>query len=307
MRYRRVTGRGHLDLSIALNRSAKPLVIGNPDVVHLSGGPGGLLLLSRLAVPLVYTAHHTHRQSMRHPLRRIFVELERRAYLKASMVIAVSPTTASSVVSMGVPAERVRVVSPGIGPVEAGAAVERDPRRMLFVGRLHSAKGPLDAVEAMQRVCELLPGASGAVIGEGPLAPRVREAVGRTPGGRIVFLGRRSDSEVADELSRAAIVVMPSAFEGLGMVALEAMASGAVVAGYDVEGLRDTVGAHGVLVQAGDVRELASVCGQLLGDEQRRGQLAEAGALAVARERSWSRCAEAVEAVYREVLETSPR
>lgn len=302
MEYRRLTGRGHLDQSIALNLSVDPLLTGGPELVHLSGGPGGLLLLHQLPVPLVYTAHHTHRQSLSHPLRRVFAGVEARSYRRAQMVIAVSPSTADSVVAMGVSPERVRVISPGITPPDVPKDVVRDPQRLLFVGRLHEVKGPLDAVAAMHRVCETLPGASGAVIGDGPLSERVRAAVACGSAGRLEFLGRLSDEGLAAELARAAVVLVPSLFEGLGMVALEAMACGAVVVGYDVEGLHDTVGDCGVLVRPGDVSAMAAACVELIRDDHRREELAEYGRRTVRSERSWERCSSEVEETYREVL-----
>lgn len=302
MKYRRVTGRGHLDQSIALNLSIDPLIEEGPDLVHLSGGPGGLLLLHQLPVPLVYTAHHTHRQSVDHPLRRFFASMEARAYRRSQMVIAVSPSTADSVVAMGISPKQVRVISPGIAPPDPPKEVVRDPKRILFVGRLHEVKGPLDAVAAMQRVCEIVPEASGALVGEGPLSQRVRAAAECDGGGRLELLGRVSDDRLAAEFARAAVVLVPSLFEGLGMVALEAMAFGAVVVGYDVEGLHDTVGSSGVLVGPGDVDALVAACLELFRDDERREELSESGRRTVRQERSWARCAREVEAAYRELL-----
>ncbi len=304
VRYPRITGRGHLDMSIALNLSVSSMLAVKPDVVHISGGPGGIQLLRRLPVPTVYTAHHTHSQSpgWRH-VRRIFEQLERRSYQVADVVAAVSPSTAQAVVAMGVPSSKVKVIAPGIriGEIAPDDQPEREEGRILFVGRLELSKGPLDALAAMELVATALRGSRGAIVGGGSLDRHIREAAAATSG-RVHYLGALSDDEVVREYFRAQIVLMPSAFEGLGMVALEAMACGAIVVGYDVEGLRDTIGPYGKLVPHGDVAGLARACEELIKDQHATSELAQRAREQVHRDRSWGRCAEHFEQLYRQLL-----
>ncbi|HVA73620.1 MAG TPA: glycosyltransferase family 4 protein [Acidimicrobiales bacterium] len=302
--YPRITGRRHLDMSIALNISVRSLLDAKPDVVQLSGGPGGIQLLRRLPVPTVYVAYHTHRQSPGwRQVRRLFDRLERRSYDIADTVAAISPSTADAVVAMGVPSSKVVVIPPGIHMPErpTGAETEREEGRILFVGRLEPAKGPLDALAAMDIICQQIRGARGVVVGTGSLSRRVQEAAAATSG-RVEYLGNLSDDDVVREYFRAQLVLMPSAFEGLGLVALEAMACGAAVIGYDVEGLRDTIAWRGRLVPGGDVGGLARVGRELLQDPKQLAALAQSATEEVRRERSWPRCAELFEQLYRELV-----
>ncbi len=312
VRYRRVTGRGHLDLSLALWRSPGVLLEGDPDLLHVSGGPGGVTLLRpgavrRAGIPVVYTAHHTYRQAHRRlgPYA-LLGAAEGAAYRRAAALLAVSPSTAAAVRAMGVDPARLAVVSPGIEvPSPPPGEGPRVPGRMLFVGRLEREKGPLDAVAAMASVAARVPGAHGVVLGSGPLGREVRQAAEAT-GGRVAVAGadgcRPTDDEVAAAYRQAEVLLVPSSYEGLGLVALEAMAAGTAVVGYDVAGLHDTVGRHGVVVAPGDVTALAAAARGLLEDHDRRRRLAADGAAAVRRERSWARAAERCEAVYRSVL-----
>ena len=302
--YPKITGRAHLDMSIGLNISAGVLLTAQPDVIQLSGGPGGLQMLRRLPVPTVYVAHHTHRQSTGwRPIRPLFARLERRSYDLAQRIAAVSPSTADALVAMGVPASKVIVIPPGLRVPEPHtfSGIEREPGRMLFVGRLEPEKRPLDAVAAMDLVGQAIAGARGVVVGTGTLSRRVQEAATSTSG-RVIVLGSLSDDDVVREYLRAEIVFMPSAYEGLGMVALEAMAWGAFVIGYDVEGLRDSIGDRGRLVPRGDVHGLARLALELLQDSGRLADLASTASREVRRERSWPRCAEQFEQLYRELL-----
>ncbi|MGH9306025.1 MAG: glycosyltransferase family 4 protein, partial [Acidimicrobiales bacterium] len=237
IRFPRLTGLGHIDMSVALNRSPGILVDGDTDLVHASGGPGGLQLLRRLPVPLVYTAYHTYAQSHRRwSPKYAYGAIEMSAYRRASMVAAISPSTAESLREMGVPSPKIMVISPGVHIGEAGPDLVdgSEPGRVLFVGRLETEKGPLDALETMRQVVAVHPGARGYVAGSGSLEPQVRQVVDGPAGHQITFLGRISDQQVAQEMRRAQVVIVPSAFEGLGLVALEAMAGGAAVVGYDV-------------------------------------------------------------------------
>lgn len=304
--YPRITGRRHLDMSVALNLSTRSLLEACPDVVQLSGGPGGLQLLRRLPLPTVYVAYHTHRQSAGwKQVRKVFDRLERRSYDIADVVAAISPSTADAVVAMGVPSSKVVVIPPGLRIPEGppGGEVLREEGRILFVGRLEPEKRPLDAVAAMDLISRQNPGTRGVIVGAGSLSRRVQQAADATSG-RVTVLGGLSDADVVREYFRAQIVVMPSAFEGMGMVALEAMACGAVVIGYDVVGLRDTIGSRGRLVPLGDVEGLVRVARELLREREQLAELAGSASREVRRERSWPRCAERFEELYRELLRT---
>jgi glycosyltransferase involved in cell wall biosynthesis len=302
MAYPRILGRGHLDMSLALCRSTAPLLTGDPNVVHVSGGPGGLQLIRELPVPVVFTAHHTYRLCVSgRQATRLMSLLEGFGYRRAARVAAVSPSTARSVVQMGVPASKIVVISPGVDIPTAGVEVQRCPGRMLFVGRLEPEKGPLDAIAIMQHVANEVPGAHGRVVGWGSLANNIRASIGSSTN-PIRVLGKISDRELAQEYCEAQVVLVPSAFEGLGLVALEAMAAGAAVVGYDVTGLRETIGGHGLLVRQGDRAAMAAACKRLLGDFGFWEELSASGRDAVQRERSWEHCASQFEDLYREVL-----
>jgi glycosyltransferase involved in cell wall biosynthesis len=304
--YPRVTRRAPLDFSLQLSRDPSPLLRGAPDVVHAQGGPGGVLLLPRraLPVPLVFTVHHTYAQAYpsRLTMKRALAPLERRAYHRAAAVLAVSPSTADVVRAMGV--RRVEVVPPGIDVDRLGALGEsrRDDRMLLFVGRLEPEKGPLEAVAAMCAVAARHPGVRGVLIGRGSLDAVVRDAAARSAG-VVSVRGAVSDEELRGMYASAAVVLMPSQYEGLGLVALEAMAAGAAVVANDVTGLRDAVGECGVLVPPGRPGALAEAAAALLGDPGRRGELAARARENVVREHSWATTAARVEEAYRAAVE----
>jgi glycosyltransferase involved in cell wall biosynthesis len=301
--YRRITHRAPLDFSLQLTRDPSPLLRPGADVVHAQGGPGGVLLLRRIAAPLVYTAHHTYRQAYGALApRRALGRLERRAYRLADAVIAVSPSTASAVRAMGV--HNVEVIPPGIDLERLGGHSEslRDPNLLLFVGRLEPEKAPLDAIAAMRAVHEQNHSARGIVVGRGSLEAQVRQAAAQS-GGVVEVRGGVSDEELSALYGSAAVLLVPSRYEGLGMVALEAMAAGAAVVAADVTGLRDAVSGRGLLVPSGVTSAMAREAAALLAEPTRRNELAERAREDVRRTHSWGTCAKAVQVVYRHLAD----
>lgn len=293
----RRTGRAPLDLSLQLNRYPRIMLRAAPDVVHAHGGPGGVLIWKRIDVPIVYTAHHTYRQAhARGSLKRLLAGVEARGYRQAAMVLPVSRSTANSLLEMGIPASRIEVLPNGVEIVDV-PGVEHEDGRVLFVGRLEREKGVLDALSVFGDLAATVPGMRGVVVGGGSLEADVRRAVA-AGGGRVEYLGSLDRAALHREYARAAVVVMPSRFEGLGMVAIEAQSAGTPVVGYDVDGLRDAVGGGGILVPAGDVSALRDAVAALLGDTGRRLELGERGREAMRNEQSWDSVAARLAEIY---------
>jgi len=305
LRYPVRTGRAPLDFSLFLRRHPALLTRAAPDLVHIFGGPGGVLFDRPLPVPVVYHAHHTYRQAHgRRSLKRLMSPVEARVYRRAARVLAVSRSTALAVEAMRVPAHRIAVVPTGV-EVSNEAKREAEPKRVLFVGRLEPEKGVLDAVSVMASLVRTRPDVEGRIVGSGRLEQVVRERARRTP--RMALLGAVDQPALEEEYARAALLVMPSRYEGLGRTALEAQAAGTPVVGYDVTGLRDAVGEGGVLVPAGDVAALRVACVDLLDDPARRASLGARGREFVRRQYAPAAILDCLEHIYADVLKERPR
>ena len=96
---------------------------------------------------------------------------------------------------------------------------------------------------------------------------------------RIVFLGYRSQAEVAEELSQTDVFVLPSFAEGVPVVLMEAMAAQVPVLTTRIAGVPELVedGVSGHLVSPGDVTAFASALDDLLSHPGKRKSFGVAG------------------------------
>lgn len=127
-------------------------------------------------------------------------------------------------------AARVRVVGAGyreevFGLPEASRAPAR-PRRIVYAGKYSRAKGLPWLLDAFERVRQVRPDAILDVAGEGagPEADALRTRMAAMPG--VVRHGMVSQERLAELMRGAAVFVLPSFYEGLPLVLVEALACG---------------------------------------------------------------------------------
>lgn len=297
----------HLLFSFAASASARRWARQHRiDVLHVNGGPGGVLLLADPGVPVVYSVFHTYDQVARFtPGQRwkgAFARIEHTAYRRANRIIASTPSTAAAIRDALGATLPLDVIPCGVDLDAFGpAAVRRDERTVLFVGRLDIRKNPALAVQAFARVVARAPDARLVIVGRGSLEPALRDLAERLGIARNVMFERFVDQQrLVDWYRRAALVVVPSLFEGFGLSAAEAMACGACVVATDSDGLRDVVGDAriGALVPA-RADDLADTIAGLLHDADRRARLGAAAAEHVRDAYAWPSITDRYVAAYR--------
>jgi phosphatidylinositol alpha-mannosyltransferase len=187
------------------------------------------------------------------------------------------------------------------------APAERQPhvRRVLFVGRLDARKGIEVLLRAFPAVTKSVPDVRLSVVGGGPIelqARRTADELGISAA--VEFLGPARPEDLPLAYAGCDVYCAPSlGGETLGIVLLEAMASGTPVVASRIPGYHETVrdGIDGILVPPGDPEALASALVSVLTNESRRRALAAAG-LERAQEYAWPRIAGRTLEFYRELL-----
>jgi teichuronic acid biosynthesis glycosyltransferase TuaC len=115
-------------------------------------------------------------------------------------------------------------------------------QEILMVGSLIVAKGHEIVLQAIRQLETSFPQLRCRIIGEGPDRARF-EALARELGiaERVQFEGRKSRAEVADAMRACSLFVLPSRYEGLGCVYLEAMACGKPVLACRDQGIGEII------------------------------------------------------------------
>jgi len=116
--------------------------------------------------------------------------------------------------------------------VSADLGLDNDSRWLLMIGRLDAQKNPMMLLAALERLVESgQHNVSLLIVGEGQLRGQMVEAIGQAGlADRVRLLGLKSIDEVAELLHTADLFVMSSAYEGMPMAVIEALASGVPVA-----------------------------------------------------------------------------
>ncbi len=193
--------------------------------------------------------------------------------------------------------ESVTIVPVGAGvPDELFDLPRADAGYILYFGRFDWFQKGLDTLlEAMAIVVRERPAARLRLAGRGRDAERVVERA-RTLGiaKNVEMLGAVESEERDDLLAGASLMMMPSRFEGFGMVAAESMAAGIPLVASDVDSLPEVVDppAGGVLIPPGDTEGFARAALQLLADPDARDRAGRMARVSAERFR-WSRVADA--------------
>jgi len=165
---------------------------------------------------------------------------------QAARVVAVSRALADEVATLGVPRDRIAVVMNGVDaelfrPRDRAAAraelkLPAGPLA-LYVGNLKEEKGVLDLARAWDRVARVLPDATLALVGGGPLRTALEGAL--PP--RATLLGPQPLAAIPTWLAACDVLVLPSHVEGTPNAVLEALACGRRVVASAVGGIPDVI------------------------------------------------------------------
>lgn len=208
----------------------------------------------------------------------------------ADRVVAVSRALGQAAQELGVPADRIDIVTNGVDSAlfhprdRAAARAELgrggDGRRwILFVGRVEADKGSLDLAAAFQRVAAARPDVALMIVGDGKARAAAEEAL-RPLGDRVAFLGARPLAEIPLWMGACDVLTLPSHHEGTPNVLLEALACGRRVVATRVGGIPDVVHRDelGALVPVGDVEALAAALAEAAGSGYDAAAVASLGA-----------------------------
>jgi len=284
------------------------------ELVHCLVEPFALLAsLASARKPIVITAHGTY--AVDHLARWPLSYIQKWAYRRAESIVCVSRFTECEIL------RRVKLVNTMV--LRNGVDYEALHRNVtgvksgdglviLSVGALKPRKGYDISIHAVAEARKSIPDLRYIIIGDLGMAgyvERLRVLVSQLGLENTVhLLGQVSETELRGWYHRCDLFLLTpvqvgGAFEGFGLVYLEAAACGKPAVGSQSGGVPEAVvdGLTGLLVPEGDVKATADAIVRLLSDPDLSGRLGRAGQERT-REFSWEAYAQRLERVYKDVL-----
>lgn len=267
-------------------------------------GYAATLIGERLKIPVVITARGTDVNLFsRMPLIRPLV---RKALARADGVIAVSDALKRRMIELGIEAGKIATIRNGVDRevfyprerMEARRKLKLDPQSQIIVTA--SALVPLKGIDRLIDAMALMRDADSKlyVIGEGVERAALESRIARHDlTGRVLLIGSRSQSELAEWYSAADLFCLASHREGCPNVVIEAMACGLPVVAADVGGVGELVSGpdYGRVVSAPTAENFAAEMEAALEARWNRDEIAKSGCA-----RSWSDVADDVMSYYTE-------
>ncbi len=268
----------------------------DPDIVHTNTSKAGILgrIAARLAGKRI-VVHSTHGHLFygyyNAILTRLIILAERMTAPLADRIVLLTRRSIEEHVSRGIARwDRFTAISPGIDvsryrpdPEERkrfreALGIGEKAQVIGWAGRLTRVKSPRTFIEAAAIVGDRLPETVFLVTGDGEMEEEARELSGtRGLDGKIKFLGRSENTQAF--MKSIDLFVLTSVNEGLGIVLLEAMATGVPVIATAVGGVSEVLdgGKYGFLVRPEDPLSLARCMLSILKNKDLSSKLAIAG------------------------------
>lgn len=227
------------------------------------------IVQSFIGMPYIVTGHGGDVTSLNKGIIKI---LKRKCLENAKCITVVSDALKEEILKIA-PEINVNVISMGCDTRRFGKKHRKEnffnqngKKVVLFVGRLAEKKGVTYLIDAMNDVDAKL-----VIVGDGPLRQELQKQAMRYRE-KIVFLGAKTHDELPEIYASSDVFVTPSITakggdkEGLGLVLLEAMASGLPVIGSNSGGIPEIVkdGYNGFLVEEKDVKNLSNRINEIL-------------------------------------------
>jgi colanic acid/amylovoran biosynthesis glycosyltransferase len=295
----------------------------NPSIIHAhfaTDAVQALPIADALRLPLIVSLHgfdvtssdESHRKSFS---GRYYVSHRAQLFTRAAAFLCVSRSIRETALRAGFPENKLHLHYTGVDcdrfrPVTTA----RDPKLILFVGRLVEKKGCEYLLRAMALVRQQDPKAHLEIIGDGPLRSEL-ETMAKALGVSAHFRGMQDSREVQRSMSRARVLCNPSVtaasgdMEGFGMVFAEAQAVGTPVVSFTHAAIPEEVshGVTGLLCPERSVEPLAEALLTFLTDESFWLDTSERAIAWVRNQFDIARQTKKLETIYDGCLEQSQR
>ena len=303
-------------LSKSDSRGLEKIISGGYDIIsfHFGGNKIKRSLIKicrKLDIPIVLHFHGLnvwYEYKEKYKLLYAWYRLQyKRIYKKANAAVGVSDKVSGNF------SKRVKTVP--VYTVYNGVDIDRfpynnktgfmKPLRLLCVANLIELKGQDLLIKAVAELgkkgidCEL------TLVGKGPFKNRLEElAEDSGVSEKVFFKGELPYDEISPVMHDSDIFVMPSHYEALGCVYIEAMASGMITVGVKGQGIDELIdnNKNGFLVSPKSVTSIVETVESILATDPERISQISAAARETAKKFTWSNSAKSLLEVYEKTI-----
>jgi teichuronic acid biosynthesis glycosyltransferase TuaC len=284
------------------------------DLIHAHGalpcGHAAMLLGRELNIPYVVSVHGLDvfsTEQVRGFSAKWCRRISQHSYSSSRRVICISEHVRERVLEGLGGSCRTSVVYNGVDPEVFSPGSEPDASSpvVLSVGNLIPIKGHELLIRAFASLSNEFPSLTLEIIGEGQEKSRLQSVARQLcVADRVRLLGRQSRKQVAVAMRCCTLFALPSRYEGLGCVYLEAMSAGKPVIGCRGQGIAEIIqqGSNGLLAGPDNEKELTIAIAMLLRDKARRQNLGVAARETVLERLTLALQAERLARIYRECV-----
>jgi len=278
----------------------------------------------KTSLPIITTVHTSMKTDARHheildlyslaarmQLMFVYPLIESKLLSLSKKVTTVSFSVARELQEYGLDPGELAVVGNGVDeksfiPLRNKKSTEK---YVLFTGGLLARKGLFDFIECAEHICKVRSDVKFVICGTGYFLHKLEERVRRMGlQKQIVFLGYVTRSRLIQTYQNATVHVVPSHYEGLPTVLLEAMSCGLPVVATNVGGNNEVIssGKNGFLVPPKSPEVLAKIVLSLLDDDILREKIGNAARKTIEKCYTWDTIADNILRCYENMLLEQP-
>lgn len=289
----------------------------NFDIVHLHSP---MPLPINTSLPLMTTVHTPMRVDARHheifdpkslfekiQSATVYPLLESVLFKTSKKITAVSQNVAIELDEYGLNSSSITVVRNGVDTQSFYPKGEKANKEeyILYTGVLRARKGLFDLIQCASYVNRVRPNTKFFICGRGPFRSKLDTTVRKMKlEKQVVFLGYLSRKDLIQTYQDAAIQVVPSHYEGMPTVLLEAMSCGLPVVATDIGGNNEVInsGFNGFLIPPKSPETMAKLILKLIDDALLRENIGKAARNTILMHYTWDKVTDKIMECYQEIL-----
>jgi len=299
------------------------------DVFHFNGPSG--CAIPKKNLPTVMTLHHsvlsTFKILLQYPSSLFSIDalqecnpyniwLESRCIKKVNQIITVSNHTASQLKGRGISEENLNVIHNGIDIFPPPSEKEKiqiinklgiiNKKVILFVGRLDQRKGVIFLVKAIKELKnDIKEDFKCIIVGNGPIKNHILKYIkNNNLDSYFSFVNKVNYKNLRKIFFLCDVLVLPSLYEGLGLVLLEAMASKKPVIGTNSGGIPEIIkhGYNGFLTPLRSIKHISKAIKKILSNNELAKKMGEHGYTMIKRDFTWEKAVKKTLKIYKRLI-----